>query len=367
MVLGNSGRGRVVGAFFLVMALFLYVVPFQAVAATEADPDPFADEWNNDNGPKVSDPLEPVNRVIFEFNDRLYFWVIKPAAQGYSYFIAEDVRICVRDFIHNIFAPVRIVNNLLQGKFKNSGTETARFLINSTVGIAGLADPAKREFGIEVKDEDFGQTLGHYGLGEGIYLVWPIIGPSNVRDSIGLVGDSFLTPFSYIDQPSMRTGIALYAGTIVNNTSLVLGDYEDFKAGTIDPYVALRDAYHQNRQKKIRDDVVNDSLYTASYMPVSPAWFDSVPETDYVRAAESARDADSFFVQIGTAVDAGGVVDLQERLLACQKKAVVRIYDRGDYKFYGVQVPAGRDFEAAKRTEQGLFAAGFTEARLAQH
>ncbi|MBU4033587.1 MAG: VacJ family lipoprotein, partial [Proteobacteria bacterium] len=93
----------------------------------------------------ASDPLEPVNRVFFHFNDKLYFWVVKPAAQGYSYFIAEDVRMCVRSFFKNLLAPVRIVNNLLQGKVANTGVETARFVINSTLGIVGLADPAKNE------------------------------------------------------------------------------------------------------------------------------------------------------------------------------------------------------------------------------
>lgn len=201
----------------------------------------------------ASDPLEPVNRGFFYFNDKLYFWVVKPASQGYAYLIAEDVRMCVRSFFKNLLAPVRIVNNLLQGKIANGGVETARFVINSTLGIAGLADPAKNEFGLSPKEEDLGQTMGVYGLGEGIYFCWPFFGPSNVRDTIGLAGDFFLTPVSYLAMSDSGAGMAVEAGREVNNTSLVLGDYEDFKESAIDPYVALRDAYRQYRHKKIHD------------------------------------------------------------------------------------------------------------------
>jgi phospholipid-binding lipoprotein MlaA len=214
----------------------------------------------------VSDPLEPVNRVFFRFNDKLYFWVVKPASQGYAYFIAEDVRMCVRSFLRNLLAPVRIVNNLLQGKIENSGVETARFVINSTFGIAGLADPAKNEFGLSPRDEDMGQTLGVYGIGEGIYICWPFFGPSNVRDTFGLAGDFFLSPVSYFAWSDPGAGMAIKAGREVNNTSLTLGDYEDFKASALDPYVSLRDAYCQYRQKKIRDIFVGkDSVYISSF------------------------------------------------------------------------------------------------------
>ena len=213
----------------------------------------------------ASDPLEPVNRGFFYFNDKLYFWVVKPASQGYAYLVAEDVRMCVRSFFKNLLAPVRIVNNLLQGKVANSGVESARFVINSTLGIAGLADPAKNEFGLSPKDEDLGQTMGVYGVGEGIYFCWPFFGPSNVRDTIGLAGDFFLSPVSYLAMSDSGAGMAVEAGREVNNTSLVLGDYEDFKESAIDPYVALRDAYRQYRHKKIHDlSGSSESVYLSS-------------------------------------------------------------------------------------------------------
>ncbi|OGR01575.1 MAG: hypothetical protein A2505_10350 [Deltaproteobacteria bacterium RIFOXYD12_FULL_55_16] len=214
----------------------------------------------------ASDPLESINRVFFHFNDKFYFWVLKPVSKGYAWVVAENVRICVRSFLKNLLAPVRIVNNLLQGKVVNTGIETARFVINSTVGVIGLVDPAKNEFGLLPKDEDLGQTLGVYGVGEGLYICWPFLGPSNVRDTIGMTGDFFLSPASYLAWSDPGAGLAVQTGQEVNNTSLTLGDYEDFKALAIDPYVALRDAYRQYRQKNIHDMVVGkDSMYSYSF------------------------------------------------------------------------------------------------------
>jgi len=315
----------------------------------------------------ASDPLEPVNRVFFHFNDKLYFWVVKPAAQGYSYFIAEDVRMCVRSFLKNLMAPVRIVNNLLQGKVADSGVETARFVINSTFGIAGLADPAKNEFGLSPKDEDLGQTLGVYGFGEGIYFCWPVFGPSNVRDTVGLAGDFFLSPISYLAMSDSGAGVAVQAGGEVNNTSLTLGDYEDFKESAIDPYVALRDAYRQYRQKKIRDVVVGrDSVYISSLDRTQETYASDVSVSVSSEAVSASVPVDEFFVQVGTSVDADQVLLMRQTLLDMNKQAVVKVSDRGGYNFFSLQVPAGRKFEFAKQEEQRLCAAGFSEARVVQ-
>lgn len=318
----------------------------------------------------AADPLEPMNRAFFHFNDKLYFWVLKPVSQGYAYLIAEDVRMCVRSFWKNILAPVRIVNNLLQGKIVNSGVETARFIINSTLGIAGLADPAKNEFGLSPRDEDLGQTMGVYGLGEGIYLCWPFFGPSNVRDTIGLAGDFFLSPVSYLAMSDAGTGVAVRAGQEVNDTSLTLGDYEDFKESAIDPYVALRDAYRQYRQKKIHDVAVgDDSVYISSAdkagktyaqevsAPLSPA-----ADSDSVATVP----ADDFFVQVGTTFDADKVLLMRQTLLAMNKEPVVKVYDRGGDNFFVLEVPAGNKFEFAKQEAKRLCAAGFSEARVGQ-
>jgi len=212
----------------------------------------------------VADPLEPLNRFFFAFNDKMYFWVLKPVAQSYSYVVPENVRGCIRNAARNILMPIRLVGNLMQGKIQNSGIEVARFVINSTIGIYGLADPAKEEFGLEAKDEDFGQTLGKYGLGDIMYICWPVFGPSNVRDTIGRVGDGFLNPLSYMLPYNETYGIASQTVLRINDTSLTLGTYEQFKESSFDPYIAVRDAYKQHRDSKIRDTTTMQSgvVYT---------------------------------------------------------------------------------------------------------
>lgn len=201
----------------------------------------------------VSDPLEPMNRMFFHFNDKLYFWLLKPVARAYSYAVPEDIRISIRNFFTNLEFPVREANSLLQGKWKESGIELSRFLINSTFGVAGLFDPAKDSFNLPPSEEDFGQTLGTLGAGSSVYFCWPFFGPSNIRDSFGLAGDYFLHPLTYLSWADSQAGYALFAEKNVNNTSLKIGDYEALKESSLDPYVALRDAYLQYRDNKIKE------------------------------------------------------------------------------------------------------------------
>ena len=198
--------------------------------------------------PSVRDPIEPFNRAIFVFNDKAYFWVMKPVAQAYAFVVPEPARVSVRNFFSNVTTPVRFVNNLLQGRIRDSGTELLRFAINTTVGILGLFDAAKQDFGISRRNEDLGRTLGVYGLGHGIYIVLPLLGPSSLRDAAGLVGDYFLDPVNYLED--FETALAVKAFKAENEISLRIGDYEDLKASAVDPYIALRDAYIQNRAKK---------------------------------------------------------------------------------------------------------------------
>jgi len=200
----------------------------------------------------IADPLEPINRTFFHLNDKFYFWILKPVSSGYKAILPEDVRLGVRNFFSNLTTPVRLVNCLMQANFKGAGTETARFLLNTTFGMAGFLDPAKKEFKLEKKEEDFGQTLGFLGIGPAFYINWPILGPSSLRDSIGFVGDLFLDPQNYL-VTSIPANIAVKSYIQVNETSLTIGEYEDLKAGALDPYIALKDAYHQYRQNKIRE------------------------------------------------------------------------------------------------------------------
>jgi phospholipid-binding lipoprotein MlaA len=144
---------------------------------------------------------------------------------------------------------VRFVNCLLQGKNASAGKELHRFAINTTEGVLGFGDPARDKHGLEPAGEDLGQTLATYGVGDGVYIVWPLLGPSTVRDSVGMVGDQFLNPVRYIDH--RKTSISVTAGRIINERSLTIGEYESFKASAIDPYIALRQAYIQYRKEQI--------------------------------------------------------------------------------------------------------------------
>lgn len=210
------------------------------------------DHVDVDGARGIADPLEPINRVFFQFNDTLYYWVVKPVSTIYGHVVAEGIRISFRNFFKNLSAPVRVVNNLLQGKVKNTGIELARFTINSTAGILGFGDPAK-DMGLMAAEEDLGQTLGVYGIGNGIYIHWPILGPSSLRDTVGIVGDAFLEPMTYLASGRPRVGVGVYAGRRVNDSSLTLGDYELFKKTSLDPYTAIRNAYFQFRQGRVLD------------------------------------------------------------------------------------------------------------------
>jgi phospholipid-binding lipoprotein MlaA len=197
----------------------------------------------------IADPFEGSNRFFFNVNDKLYFWVLKPVAKGYATVVHENIRIGIRNVFNNIATPIRFVNNLLQGQLKHAGNELIRFGMNTTFGILGLFDVAKTHLDMPMQDADLGQTLGVWGLGPAFFINWPLFGPSSVRDTIGFAGDYFLNPINYVDPTLDR--IAIKAGDRVNRTSLVLGEYEDIKEAALDPYIAIRDIYHQYRQNKI--------------------------------------------------------------------------------------------------------------------
>jgi len=215
----------------------------------DLDDDFFDDEFEKDPD-QIADPLSMWNRAMFHFNDKLYFWVLKPLARGYKAVTPDFFRTGVKNFFRNITTPIRLVNCALQGKGEASGIEIARFVVNTTVGVLGLGSPADNYPSlIRPDEEDLGQTLGKYGIGNGFYIVWPVIGPSTVRDTVGRVGDWFLNPINYIEPP--EASWAVWGFDKVNQTSFRIGDYEALKKAAIDPYVALRDVYIQFRTKKI--------------------------------------------------------------------------------------------------------------------
>lgn len=216
------------------------------------DPDPLtADTPVTQPEELVPDPLITFNRAMFTVNDRLYFWCLKPVAQGYKKVTPSIVRKGVRNFFNNLGAPVRLVGSVLQGKFKGAGSELGRFLVNSTVGIAGIWDPAEMVLGLKPSDEDLGQALGSYNIDNGIYIVWPVFGPSTLRDSVGRFGEIFLNPLYYLNPNELAWG--LKGLDTVNDTSYRIGDYETVKSTYMDPYVMIRDFYITHRKKKIAE------------------------------------------------------------------------------------------------------------------
>ncbi|MBF0427458.1 MAG: VacJ family lipoprotein [Magnetococcales bacterium] len=198
----------------------------------------------------ISDPLEPWNRIIFTFNDLFYHGILKPVTLVYEFILPEPVRVAVKNFFHNLAMPKHFLSAVLQGKWEAAGTELSRFGINTILGGLGFFDVAETYFNLTSSDEDIGQTLGTLGMSDVIYIQWPFIGPSNLRDSIGVASDFVLNPLTYYpDNAWART--AIYNVKVVNHTSLHLGEYEDLKKASLDPYVALRDAYLQMRRDQI--------------------------------------------------------------------------------------------------------------------
>jgi len=198
----------------------------------------------------IADPFESLNRTMYGFNDVLYFWVAKPVTQIYKAVLPKPVRIGIGNFFHNLTTPARFVNCLLQGKNQAAGRELHRFVLNTTAGVLGFGDPAHDRWALKPAEEDLGQSLAVYSLGDGFYVVLPLFGPSTLRDSVGMVGDQFLNPVRYVKPVEASIGISVVSA--VNNGSFHIGEYETFKSAAVDPYVAMRNAYIQYRKNQIR-------------------------------------------------------------------------------------------------------------------
>jgi len=244
--------------FFLLAGLIggiALCAPLMVEAGNGADPDfdVFGDCETEGSlqGSRVDDPLIGYNRAMFYVNDFLYLGVIEPVASAYTWAVPEAARVGIKRFFQNLGWPKRLINNCLQGKWRGAGTETERFLINTTVGILGFGDPALNSYGLEPAREDFGQTLAVYGIGDGSPVTLPLMGPSNARDAIGKIPDFFLSPISYF-MPWVAT-LSVRAYEIENYNSLHIGEYRDMKEAALDPYIFFRDAYKQSRDKRIAE------------------------------------------------------------------------------------------------------------------
>ncbi len=247
----RTGKGLHLSLILSFAALSLVCSPALPGLSNSASAQ-ITEAFTSEEGPPITvyDPHEKFNRAMFDFNDKLYFYAVKPAATVYKAYFMPEFRIAIRNGFSNMLYPARLINCLLQGKGEKAGSETLRFLINSTMGIGGLYDFADTGFGIHPQEEDFGQTLAVWGTGPGAYLVLPILGPTNYRDFGGYLVDSAMDPIYWIPA-AIWVPAAVMTGKVTNNTSLRIGEYEDFKKAALDPYISMRSAYSQYRVRQI--------------------------------------------------------------------------------------------------------------------
>jgi len=196
-----------------------------------------------------ADPLEPVNRAVYAFNETADRYVLRPVAKGYDTVAPSFVRTGVRNFFDNLFYPTVIVNDLLQLKGQMLAQDFSRFIVNTAFGLGGLIDVATPT-GLPRNDEDFGQTLGYWGVGEGWYLMLPLLGPSDNRDLVGRVVDGFTSPLYYVESSTIT--IPLSAANVVSDRADLL-KADRLLEQQLDRYVFVRTVYLQLRQAKVHD------------------------------------------------------------------------------------------------------------------
>lgn len=202
------------------------------------------------------DPFERVNRATYKFNDSVDRAVLKPVAKGYKKVTPRFVQTGVSNFFDNLGQPSVIVSDLLQAKFRPALSDTARFVLNTTVGIGGFLDPASAA-GLEGSDEDLGQAFGKWGIGPGPYLMLPLMGPSDFRDAVAAGGEVFLDPVHYVERDAWRYGIT---GLGVIDIRVGLLDTDQALSQTFDKYGFIRNAYLQRREYLVTDGAASPSI-----------------------------------------------------------------------------------------------------------
>jgi phospholipid-binding lipoprotein MlaA len=230
------------------------------VAGCASQPKPAADGWTGSDEQKIAeidtenDPFELLNRFTFAFNMALDTLVFQPVAATYRFFLPAEVRNSVRNTVRNLRSPLILINDVLQGEMERAETTLVRFLVNSTMGVLGLFDVAA-DMGYPYHDEDFGQTLGAHGMGEGFYLVLPVLGPSNPRDGIGILVDIYLDPMFYAAEAADIEDFLL-ARTLaegIDKRARNIETIEDLKRDSIDFYARVRSLYRQSRANEINN------------------------------------------------------------------------------------------------------------------
>jgi phospholipid-binding lipoprotein MlaA len=235
--------------------------PVRATSPTVgATSPPVGDDFTNVPVQKTDDPFQGFNRTIFGFNDKLITYALRPVAHGYAFIVPLPVRNGITNFFDNIQFPVRFVNCVLQGKLTRSAQETGKFVVNSTAGIGGFFRVSDHISDLSnVPPEDFGQTLGVWGLHPGPYIVIPVLGPSDCRDVVGFAGDYAISPLSWHPLGIVRwtfindtASFVLSATRYVSALPKAFETYDQIKAEAVDPYVAVRDGYLSYRAAQIQ-------------------------------------------------------------------------------------------------------------------
>jgi phospholipid-binding lipoprotein MlaA len=202
------------------------------------------------------DPFERVNRATYRFNDAVDRAVLKPVAKGYKAVAPQFVETGVSNFFDNLGQPTVIVSDLMQAKFKPALSDTARFVLNTTVGIGGFLDPASAA-GLDQNDEDIGQAFGKWGIGPGPYLMLPFLGPTTVRDGIGNVIDTYANPNYYVERDAIRYSV--YGMGVIDTRARLL-ETEKALEGTFDRYAFIRNAFLQRREYQVSDGAVSPAI-----------------------------------------------------------------------------------------------------------
>ncbi len=215
---------------------------------------------------EINDPIEPINRGIFAFNNVIDIILIEPAAKAYNTVFPGFFRDGIRNFMRNLKSPITLANNLLQGQIGDAGVTVARFLVNTTAGVGGLVDVASTH-GLTYKQEDFGQTLAVWGMGDGFYLVLPIIGPSSLRDAGGLAVDTYADPVRLWAHNTDNEWV-YYTRVMVDGLDTrarLVSAVQDLRRNSLDYYAAVRSAYTQKRRSLIRNENPDSPLAIPNY------------------------------------------------------------------------------------------------------
>ena len=234
--------------------LFIFFISFNVYAGAADDVKTTSDDFETTiTEDEIYDPLENINRVIFGFNNAADRIILEPVAKGYKK-LPTPIQSGLGNFINNLKLPLVVVNQLLQGQGKNAVESTGRFFINSTIGIFGLVDVADN-IGLEQTQEDFGQTLATWGIGDGFYIVLPLFGPSNIRDTTGMIMTMMTDPINaYAVNEGEAWIVPLRTATnAVDQRSKIIDEVNALRDNSLDYYAAVRSSYYQNRRAAINN------------------------------------------------------------------------------------------------------------------